>query len=224
MTVEVIVPWRGGDDHRTRALRWVLERLRIEGLAVRLAEAPEGIWSKGRTLLPAVEASRADVVVIHDADVASHGLGAALEAVEAGEPWAMPHGTVYRLSEAATGELVAGGGLRRECVRDPYTGWWGGGIVAIPRDTYLSVPMDPRFEDWGGEDLSWANALWFLCGQGWRGHADLIHLWHPPQAGAAINRGSQANRDLARRYRQARRDPNEMRALVNEIGGVREPV
>jgi len=199
-----VIPWRGGNPHRERALAWLLEKLGTATVAQGPRDRP---WSKGAALLPAVEASEAEIVVVHDADVWSHGTPAAVAAVEAGEPWAMPHGTVYRLSEPASVEYMA-----------------GGGFVAIPRETYLSVPMDPRFEDWGGEDLSWANALWFLTGPGWRGTADLIHLWHPPEPGSRENRTTGPNRALARRYREARADPNLMRALVNEIGGAREPV
>lgn len=213
--VEIVVPWRGACPYRERALEWVLAQL---GTAT-VATAPDGEWSKAAAVTPAVEASRADLIVIHDADVFCDGLEKAIGAVEAGEPWAMPHERVHRLNVEATDALIASslGSVRDRFAERPYRGIWGGGILVLPRETYLSVPLDPRFVGWGGEDISHANALWHLAGEGWRGQADLIHLWHPPQNRMNRQHGSPESHALAARYRQARFKPNQMRALIDEF-------
>lgn len=139
-------------------------------------------WIKAEAVNPAVAATDAEIVVVADADVWTDGLERAVYAVACGEPWAMPHGIVKRLTEASTAHYTAGAtALAADLDRPAYQGLWGGGIVVAPRLTLLDVPMDPRFVGWGGEDVSWAIALHVLAGPGWRGTADLIHLWHPPE-------------------------------------------
>lgn len=168
--------------------------------------------------MPAIERCSADVVIVVDSDVTCDGIGAAVAAVEGGKPWAMPHGQVYRLTEESTAEVLAGAEPHRRMKLDQpgYPGVWGGGIVVLPRETALEVRIDSRFVGWGSEDLAWACALTTLAGKGWRGDAPLFHLYHPPQPRLTRKRGSVASHQLFRRYTSARRDPNRMRALLEE--------
>lgn len=187
-----------------------------------VAEAPaDGPWIKAAAVTPAVEASSADLVVMADADCWSPGLPAAIEAVADGAPWAIPHQLVHRLTSAATGAVYDGTVALdtiepSHCEQDPYRGFAGGGIVALPRGTYLDVPLDPRFGGWGGEDESWARALSTLVGDPWRGSGPLFHLWHPPQLRMNRRHGSRESEALTFAYRQAKGRPNRMRALVEE--------
>jgi len=129
----------------------------------------------------------------------------------------MPHRKVHRLGEQATAALLADepwGHL--PLTQRPYDGVWGGGVVVGRRDVLLDAPLDPRYRSWGQEDTSWSLALACLHGPGWRGDADLLHLFHPPQPRLTRVWGSEEGRDLYRRYRQARRDPELMRALIQE--------
>lgn len=208
----MIIPWRGGCDHRARALRWVLEQLRTAGFEVRLAESPEGPWCKAAAVNPAVLVSDADVVVVHDADVWCDGLPDAVKHVET---WSVPHQEVLRLTEASTRALVDSQPGRRK-LEESYMGLRGGGIVVAPRQVLVDVPLDGRFKGWGDEDTSWAYALWTLVGKPWRGGHQLVHLWHPPQPRLTRDLGSVESRALHRRYKAARFDPERMRALVEE--------
>lgn len=217
MTVQILIPWRGGDRHRERALGWVTERLEWP---VTVCEPPAGPWCKAAAINPVALSCDADIVVVHDADVYCEGLGEAIEAVEQGEPWAMPHEYVRRLTLQATDSLIDGPNISNELEEPAYKGVWGGGIVVAPKATLVDVPLDLRFVGWGGEDVSWAVALWFLAGPAWRGQHDLLHLWHPPQERLTRVRGSVQNWALLKRYRQARFNVEQMRALVDEIGGL----
>jgi hypothetical protein len=215
MSVRIIIPFLGGDPDRERNLRWVLDRL---DYPVTIAPGAKP-WSKGAALYPAILACEAEIVVVHDADCWTDGLGAAVSAVAAtdGPAWAVAHDRVHRLSRDATARLIAGADWRGLALDRPvYEGMAGGGIVCARRDVLLDAPMDPRFLNWGGEDESWGTALWGLHGPCWRGQADLVHLWHPPQP--RINRriGSERNWALCLRYKEARRDPAAMRELVGE--------
>jgi hypothetical protein len=215
----VVVPWRGGCPHRERAWRWVRNRYKAGGWNVVEAPArPGGPWCKAMAVTPAVEAGNADVVVIADADVWCDLLEPAVHAVASGETsWAVPHGAVVRLSEAGTTAILAGEDWRSHRPAErPGEGVWGGGIVVLRRDAYLDCPLDPRFRGWGQEDTAWAHALLTLQGEGWRGSASLLHLWHPPQERLNRQKGSHEGWALFRRYQEARRRPNAMRALLEE--------
>jgi hypothetical protein len=175
-------------------------------------------WIKADAVLPALLESAAEIVIVADADVWCDGLPAAVEAIEDGAPWAVPHATVHRLDEEGSRRYMAGEsfeGLPLD--RRPYRGVMGGGYVVAPRETLLEVPLDPRFVGWGQEDLSWALALTTLAGGRWRGRAPLVHLWHPPQQRLSMKIGSKAGRALWKRYQAAANDPAAMRDLIGEI-------
>ena len=209
--VEVIIPYAGTDRDRLRALVWVMERCNYR-YTVATGELP---FNKACAFMPAVKRSKADIIVMHDADVWTEGLEKAVDAVINGEEWAIPHWYVFRLSRDATSEYIREGRIG-ELARPIYVGMPGGGILVARRDTILDIPMDPRFESWGHEDESWAMALWCLKGEPWRGEAPLIHLWHPLEARLGQRMGSHAGWDLRNRYARVRFDLPGMRDLVTE--------
>ncbi len=100
--------------------------------------------------MPAVARSRADVVVVADADCVTDGLEEAIRAVEMGAPWAKPHRDVHRLSEEGTEAVYNGGDWREQSLdREVYRGVAGGGFVVARREVILSIPLDSRFTGWG---------------------------------------------------------------------------
>lgn len=221
MNVEIIIPFAGGCMHRARALAWVIAHAPYR---VTVTKAPAGPWRKAAAVNPAVADSRADIVIVMDGDVhvEAGGMQAAVQAVADGAPWAIPHTLVHRLSATATDRLLAGealldtgmpGGLDQA----PYLGIAGGGVVVATAATLRRIPLDERFIGWGQEDVAWGLALRVLAGQPWRGDADLIHLWHPPQQRMNRKIGSVAGQQLCRRYLAARRDPAAMLALIQEV-------
>lgn len=218
MTVEVLIPYAGDCPHRARALAWVREHL---PWPVTIAAGTEP-WSKGGAVLPAAERSRADALVICDGDVWTSGLQEAVNAVQAGAGWAIPHRAVFRLTEAATAAALTGGPTAidphtLELAERPYLGVIGGGIVVLPRWLLLSVPIDPRFIGWGGEDEAWGHALRTMAGPPVRLKRPLVHLWHPPQPRITRRRGSDANSRLLRRYVNAIDDTTAMARLLAEV-------
>lgn len=214
MRVEVIIPWHGGCPHRERALRYVRAR---HSHPVTIAEGGEP-WIKADALIPAIAASEAETVIIADADCWTDGLDEAVEVVEAGAPWAIPHRGVFRLTAEATARVLAGATLdeRQDVEQAPYLGWEGGGFIVARPETLLDVPPDPRFVGWGCEDECWALALNLLAGHRHRVKAPLFHLYHPPQRRMDRRKGSPANWSLLRRYTAARLDPEAMRNLIEE--------
>lgn len=224
----VLIPWGGCDPHRLNALRWVTARYEELGWQVQLGTCPDGPWVKALAVADALRHATSDRLVIADADAWSDQIAEAVDHLDT-HPWAIPHRHVYRLNLAATEDLLAGGARSTPppasaLDNPPYFGTIGGGIVAIRRDAYEQVPLDPRFHHWGGEDHSWGLALRVLHGRPWQGPGHLLHLWHPPQDTAPPVRGPRArqtipdptNRALDRRYRDAKVSPRRMRALVDE--------
>lgn len=225
MTVEVIVPFRGGCPHREAAWEWVEQRWRSLGWPVTEAPASPGPWIKAAAVTSAAVASIADVIVIADADVWTHGTHDAVQAVYGGTAWAVPHTTVWRLSQQTTAKVIACElGLEDVHVGDlaekPHRAQAGGGVVVMRRDTYLSCPLDPRFVGWGQEDEAYELAMTVLHGPVWRGPATLRHLYHPPQKRRSRGVGNDANLELFKRYKVAARNPGRMRALVDEAKAV----
>jgi len=88
--------------------------------------------------------------------------------------------------------------------------------MALRRDLYEQVPIDPRFVGWGQEDQAWHLALRRIAGMGVRGRADLWHLWHPPQPRLSRQTGSETSAELLHRYQRAN-TAQAMSALIGEI-------
>jgi hypothetical protein len=187
---------------------------------VTVAELTDGPWVKANAVMPAVGASVAEVVVIADADCWSPAAGEAVDIVLAGTSWAMPHGRVFRFTPEVSARILAGDEPERfgpnDTAEQPYWGVAGGGIVAVRRHVALDVPMDPRFEGWGGEDHAWGFALGTLHGYPWRSEAPIWHLWHPTPPRMTRMYSSEGSETLRRRYFAAQHKPDEMRALVDE--------
>jgi len=219
VSVAVVVPYGGNCRYRERAWAWVKARYSAEHPEWELVEARATTeeWCKGAALNPVIETRDAEIVIQADADVWCDGLVDAVAAVEAGASWAAPHKLVRRLSEEGAEAVLAGADWRdQETEQRPYEGLLGGGILVAPRDVLRDAPLDCRFKSWGQEDESHAFALSALYGDPWRGKADLLHLWHPPQPRQSRRKGSRESWKLRRRYFEARRNPEAIRVLLEE--------
>lgn len=222
MSVCVVLPWRDtGCPHRKRALDFILKRYaeRHPEWQVAVGHHDQGEWCKALAVEAALQQTDSPLLVIADGDVWCEGLPEAVQRVQEGTPWAIPHRGVCRLTEASTAAYVAGAepdglGLAERT----YVGVEGGGIVVLSRDTYRDCPLDARFSGWGQEDESIGFALRCLYGPPWRPrhYSPLWHCWHPEPPRASRARGSEASWLLRKRYAMARRDPGAMRRLVKE--------
>lgn len=202
-TISVLIPYGGHDPDRTTALKRVIGHYLDFGWEVCIGVTHTDPWCKAEAIDKALRQATGDLLVIADADCISRTTPASVNAVAAGAPWASPHDRVRRL-----------GADGHTCEKHPAVR--GGGIVALHRDTYSAVPLDPRFTGWGHEDLSWALALDCLAGPGQRGEDELVHYWHPPQRRDTRRIGSHHSRMLERRYWQARNNSDAMRTLIEE--------
>jgi hypothetical protein len=217
---DVVIPWRAGCPYRKLVLDWVVCAHRDIGRRTILGELdPDRPWVKADAVRAGLDQSTAEVVVISDGDVWCDSLEAAVDAA-AERRWAMPFRDVHRLSPQATSHALQTGDLGGKLEQRPYLGVAGGGLMAIQRDAYDRVPLDPRFVGWGQEDEAWGVALKELVGPGWRGTAPLFHLWHPPQPRQHRATGSDESRALRNRYFRARRQPEQMQALIDEYATV----
>jgi hypothetical protein len=219
--VSVVMPYSSDDEHRQDARRYVLAWYARHHPTWELIEGDcPGEWSKGRALADAITRASHDILVLADADsvVPADTLADAATRVAAGAAWVMPHRRVYRLSEAHTARVYAGAEPQpRDTCRPPYIGVTGGGITVVSRATWNTVGgIDPRFVGWGGEDIAFGWALETLCGRGVHLAAPLFHLWHTQEFQGQHRRGSPASEALAGRYRRARNQPDQMRALISE--------
>jgi hypothetical protein len=228
MTVAVIMPLSPASAERFRVASWVLQRLRLShpDWPVIVGDTARRPWSKSHAVNSAVGRTDADVLVIHDADVivCAEALAGAVEQVRNGWPWALPHGTVYRLPEGATAEVLAQPPTAVDLTsppavhghtytRPPYEGVPGGGLFVVSRTAWDTVSgFDERFIGWGSEDVSLGWALDTLAGTHWRGTDPLWHLWHPiePRTIEMYD-----NQRLEERYRHANGNVEAMRALVD---------
>jgi hypothetical protein len=228
--VSVIVPLNEDGAERSRHWRWLRRRLEVlhPGMEIIEAECPGPDWVKGRAIQAGVERATGDTIVMMDADVfvSQDALNSTIEIAQSA-PWAVPHTMVHRLGRYSTLELTERAAATvvdydpagQVYARQPHKGVAGGGIVALSRTAYNAVgPPDTRFVGWGGEDTSWRRALDTMVGPHHRGDADMIHLWHPPQA--EQQNPSQAARRLAKRYRVAVWKPEAMSVLLKEAADV----
>ena len=224
--ISVLIPYASPCPHRGHALAWVVERWRqaLPGCEIIIGLSPQGPWRKGLAVADAAGRSHGEILVVTDADVWCDRTVEAAGLVAAGRPWAIPHRTVYRLSEVATTRVLEGAdpkhtmrvGGREMLSEARYEGIAGGGIVIVSREAYEAAPIDGRFAGWGGEDEAWAMALDTIAGPCRRLDGLLWHLWHPPPQRLSRLVGSHGNDALKRRYREAYSHRDQMLGLVAE--------
>jgi Glycosyl transferase family 21 len=226
MSTSLIVPFNPDGGERERNWSWLRSRYEDLHPGWEIVEGRcDGAWRKGTAVNAAVEASSADILVIADADVliAPDVLDRAIDLVHKRIEWIQPHRIVYRLSEAATRELLAGklgfGARlsRAQLARAPRRGPAGGGLIVLRRVAFERVGgIDPRFIGWGGEDISFARALETLAGPRRQLAQPLWHLWHPPMERRLGDRACEENEALAGRYLDASGERERMAALISE--------
>lgn len=222
MSVAVLIPWRTQDPARVEIWSWVLKRwqLRHPTFEVVTGTPAEGPWSKGAAVMDALRQTKADTLIVADADVWCDGIQAAVSAIEQKRTrWAMPHRTVKRLSPEATKSVLSGRMVldRSTDLIENHIARRGGGVVVLPREVLEGVPMDPGFTGWGQEDESWAIALETLAGPVWQGETPLFHLWHPPAERQTRAIGSAESLARYRRYQEAAGNQEQMRNIISEF-------
>lgn len=218
----VIVPWADdGQPERAAALAFVLGRWRHAHprWPLVVTESSAEPWVKAAAVMPAVMAARPGPLIVADADVWCDDVTVAVAAL--GEAaWAVPHRYVRRLNAEATAAVYGGASFEAlgadSLAERAYIGMPGGGLVVADRDALVSVPFDPRFVGWGGEDCAIGLALHTLAGEAWLGTAPLWHLWHAPQLRPERRYGNAANEALRLRYRRAMGNRAEMATLIDE--------
>lgn len=203
--------WRYARDRWTAALDW----------PIYAADDGSDLFSRGGSRnLAAEHAGDWDVALIADADIvladAGQARDAALLAHVTGE-LVYPHNHLTMLEEAPTAAVIAGAdpaAAAAGLTRHPNT--WSQAL-AVPRRLWDEVRgYDPRFVDWGWEDLAFMAACSALGGLA-RIPGDAYHLWHPRTW--VENEGNphhNANMVLGRRYLDARRFPDEIREIIAE--------
>lgn len=217
----VVIPWRGGDPQREANLEWTVARFERLGWPVVLGESPEGPFNRAAAILDGAARTDADVVVVSDGDCWTDALPVMVSCVENGAPWALPNLRLWRLDERSSLAVLEGAtpdesmGLAQK----PYAVFECGIAVVLRRDVLFDVPPDPRFVGWGGEERAWSAALRTLAGPPARvewGGWPIWHLWHEPQPRKSRSVGNQSNESLVSRYKRARKNPDAMRALIDE--------
>lgn len=224
MRVSVVVPYRGGQEHRDA--NWLFLRERWYRLArsmspnweVITGACSDGPWVKADAIADALSRATGSILVVADADVWCEGvIGAVRQVSEERYPWAVPHLAVHRLTEAATRHLRDSNPIGHDDLDEqPYEGVVGGGMFVIDRAAYENAPMDRRFKGWGQEDVSAGLAWATLYGQPWRGIDPLWHLWHPPMERMTRVAGSTEGLKLWQEYRRANHNRRLMRELVRK--------
>lgn len=223
--VDILIPHRSdGGAHRDTNLAWVQGQWRTHfpDWPVHVGTHTEGPWDKAAAVADALARSSARMIIVTDNDVWVHRPRDITRAVEATARtgWAMPHNRVFRLNAAHTrayqdDPTLPPGKLR--LVRSSYRGVMTGGIFVIDRQVYLDHGgLDPRFLGHTGQDLSFGYALQTLVGNPWRGTAELVHLYHPPNPARHDESLQKTNRALFDRYSRARHHPITMRKIIQE--------
>jgi glycosyltransferase involved in cell wall biosynthesis len=147
----------------------------------------------------------------------------------------VPYRHLYRLTEEATARLVASSPANALQFEIPHTladvgstrlaeiGHRYGALIQIfPREAFIEIGgMDPRFAGWGGEDVTLTRVLDTLYGIHETTANEVLTLWHTALGDVFLRKwaGQQDvghNDKLSSHYRQARRDPERMRDVIDE--------
>jgi Glycosyltransferase like family 2 len=252
--ISIIIPFRcvDPDDQRVRNFEWLKAywQEQLPAAEIIVGEDPSDCpFSKSVAVNNGVAESTGDILVIVDADgyiSADKVLYVADEIRDAQERgqrlWFVPYRQFYRLTEAASAELLDSDpadplefpeplpSALAMGDNDPRIGhWYGAAIQICSREAFDIVGgWDERFRGWGGEDAAATHAMDTLYAPHKTLPGQVLHVWHPqlgPQGKAAQiswkermwdgQSGPGANDWLSMEYYAAYRRPERMRKLVN---------
>jgi glycosyl transferase family 7 (putative galactosyltransferase) len=245
--ITLLVPFRSDGERRSETWGWLREYWRDWLPAAELVEGHDGHFPfcKTAAVNDAFRRSAGDIIVILDADCyidAGVVLGCAGQIRAARRRrrrmWFIPYRHFYRLTDAASRLVLA------SSPQDPYRfstppppedteeasgqsvgHWYGALIQVMPREAFIAAGgMDERFSGWGGEDISFMNAVDTLYAPHHTTRNQTLHMWHPHIGVSHLEREWEgqlspgANNALATRYQGAFGRPSRMLALTREPG------
>jgi glycosyl transferase-like sugar-binding protein len=233
-SISIVMAWVDrGDLYRARVRDWVegYWSSAFPGAEFLIGADHREPFNRSACFNRGAERASGDIIVTIDADCVINPAivleGAALVSGKAA--WVVPWRSCFRLTEAATLEVLdqEPGGYRSP--RIPARGTWdgrepgiglkfGGFCNVVPREAWeLLGGMDERFQGWGSEDIGFSLALDTLWGPHLVPPVDAVHLWHH----RPMSRGTM-NPALEIAYWQATGRPEEMRKLVGTNGDAPE--
>lgn len=245
--ISLLVPYRDDGSRRSATWNWLSKYWEHElpGANIVIGHNGHVPFCKTMAVNDAFIHSKGDVVVILDADCYIPG-AVILEAAKSirqarrkgRKLWFVPYRHFYRLTNAASQRVLnsnpedpyhfstppAPHDTEANALRSSFGHWWGALIQVMPREAFALVGgMDPRFEGWGGEDVSFMHTLDTLYAHHKTVNSDVLHLWHPVTVGrnwwerkwdGQVVTGQ--NDTLSWRYKDAVGDPYRMKRLIEE--------
>ncbi len=245
--ITLLVPFRSDSEGRTQIWAWLESYWKYELPAATIIMGSDDNvpFCKTAAVNKAFNIAKGNIVVILDADCYLPGnvitwcARAIRRAERHGDKlWYIPYRHFYRLTEEATLGLLGTDPAQPFQVGDPpppwevevtrnsnYGHWFGALIQVMSRTAFVAAGgMDERFIGWGGEDVSFMNAVDTLYAPHRTTRNGVLHLWHPHVGTEHFERkwdGQQepgGNNPLALRYAEARGRSERMHKLTREPG------
>jgi len=205
--ISLIVPFRA--DYPERARNWAWLRSYYEHALpeaeIIVGSNTEVPFRKTAAVNDAFSRAKGDVIVVLDADcyisadvIRSCAAQIRVARSERRKLWFIPYRRFYRLTEAASEQLLASDTEDPVVFGDPPKPWeftvpqgvsfghWYGALIQImPREAFVAAGgMDKRFQGWGGEDVSFMHAVDTLYGRHKTFNGPVYHIHHPTIKGA----------------------------------------
>lgn len=189
--ISVLVPFRDTDGSRTRVWRFVQGQLSMElpdAEVIVRGDDYKDPFNKSLAINRAARAAKGNIFYILDADSLVPGqqvLAAADRVANFG--WSQPWARKLRMRRTVTEQILKlsprewAWTWSENPPPEQINTYWAAPPLLLSRDTFFDAGgMDERYRGWGGEDSSFARALWQLGhGRPLRIGGICLHLWHP---------------------------------------------
>lgn len=207
---DVVIPWRTDDGHRQKIFDWIKCRWESHypDFGVIEGDAGGANFSRSKTRNVLVEQSRADIVILADADTAPVGAGlieSYIDVIE-NDCWhvAYPEGHYYNLTREFTQTVLQNPPeavllAQRDQIEHQLTSW--AGMLVMRRETFLRYGgYDERFIGWGHEDVAFRLKYDNEFSKHRRpSNGAVYHLWHPREDATFDTESELVNRKLFER-------------------------
>jgi hypothetical protein len=245
--IVLLVPFRSDGERRTETWEWLRRywQFWLPSAEVLMGRDEHYPFCKTGAVNEAFCRSRGDIIVVLDADcyIDSAVILSCARQIRTArrrhrKMWFIPYRHFYRLTEAASRLVLSSppddpcrfsspppAADTEESSGQSFGHWYGALIQIMPREAFVAAGgMDERFAGWGGEDISFMNAVDTLYAPHRTTRNQTLHLWHPHIGTLHVERewagqeGPGANNRLAVRYQGAFGRPDRMRELTREAG------
>lgn len=223
--ISIIIPWRDiGQQDRNDIAEWCFERYKylFPEAELIISDSGEEVFSRGGSINKGVQAAKGSYIIITDADYLFSATMARQIINKQAWTVAVKSENYFFLNRGVTNKIlqenpsdfdIKNFNFEDSATNSSFIVY--GGMLAMPKENFLQVQFDTKFNGYGYEDNGFYWTMKAFFGKEYRTGLPMYHMCHERTAGSIYMQKSYANKDYYDKvYKPILYDKKALRQLV----------